>query len=124
MSEAPYYDERETRDPAERERVLNEQLPEQIAYAKANAPAYRGLLAEVDPARITDVNALAELPVVRKSELLERQEADRPFGGFAARPLSEAIRVFGSPGPIYEPEPPGDNYWRMARALYAAGVRR
>lgn len=124
MSESPYYDEREAREPAERVRALNERLPEQIAYAKAKAPAYAELLADVDPTRITDPEALAGLPVVRKSELLERQQAERPFGGFAARPMSEAMRVFGSPGPIYEPEPPGNDYWRMARALYAAGVRR
>jgi phenylacetate-CoA ligase len=32
-------------------------------------------------------------------------------------------RVFASPGPIYEPEGVGKDYWRMARALYAAGFR-
>jgi len=124
MPDSPYYDARETRDPAERARALHERLPEQIAYVQANAPAYGGLLADIDPSGVTDAGALARLPVVRKSELLERQQAERPFGGFAAQPLERVARVFGSPGPIYEPEPPGDNYWRMARALYAAGVRR
>ncbi|WP_413916310.1 phenylacetate--CoA ligase family protein [Candidatus Skiveiella danica] len=32
-------------------------------------------------------------------------------------------RVFASPGPIYEPEGAGRDYWRMARALFAAGFR-
>ncbi len=32
-------------------------------------------------------------------------------------------RVFASPGPIYEPEGPRPDYWRMARAIYAAGFR-
>jgi phenylacetate-CoA ligase len=31
-------------------------------------------------------------------------------------------RVFASPGPIYEPEGPPD-YWRLARAMFAAGFR-
>lgn len=32
-------------------------------------------------------------------------------------------RVFASPGPIYEPEGTQRDYWRMARAIYAAGFR-
>jgi len=31
--------------------------------------------------------------------------------------------VFQSPGPIYEPEGEGRDYWRIARALHAAGFR-
>jgi phenylacetate-CoA ligase len=31
--------------------------------------------------------------------------------------------VFCSPGPIYEPEGHGTDYWRMGRALFAAGFR-
>jgi phenylacetate-CoA ligase len=31
--------------------------------------------------------------------------------------------VFSSPGPIYEPEGRGIDYWRTARSLYAAGFR-
>jgi len=124
MSGSPYYDERETRDQAERERSLFQRLPKQIDYAKTRAAAYAELLAEVDPHQVRSADVLARLPVVRKSELLERQQANRPFGGFDALPMAETARVFGSPGPIYEPEPPGDNYWRMARALYAAGIRR
>ena len=32
-------------------------------------------------------------------------------------------RVFASPGPIYEPEGTARDYWRMARAMFAAGFR-
>jgi len=124
MSDSSYFDERETRDPAERERALYRRLPEQIEYAKDHAPAYARLLDGIDPAGVTDPGELARLPVVRKSELLEKQAAARPFGGFAACDLADVTRVFGSPGPIYEPEPAGEDYWRMARALFAAGVRK
>jgi phenylacetate-CoA ligase len=74
--------------------------------------------------------ALAALPVLRKPELLERQKAQRatdPFGGYSAigwrglRGLSGARRVYQSPGPIYEPEGSTADYWRIARALRAAG---
>lgn len=124
MSESSYFDQSETRDPAERERDQYQRLPGQIEYAKSNAPAYAELLEGVDPGAVTSAAELARLPVVRKSELLEKQRAGRPFGGFAARGFPELARVFASPGPIYEPEPAGENYWRMARAMFAAGIRR
>ncbi|MDX1512158.1 MAG: AMP-binding protein [Gammaproteobacteria bacterium] len=119
-----YYDSLETRDPEARERALFEALQKQIANAKANAPRFSELLEEVDPDTVTSREALAALPVLRKSELAERQQADPPFGGLAARPTAELGRVFGSPGPIYEPEGLRPDFWRLARALYAAGIRR
>ncbi len=117
-----FYDPREGQDPEARERELLARLPGQIAYAKAHAPALAALLADVDPAAITSRAALAQLPVVRKSELLERQKAARPFGGFAAVPWGKACpRVFASPGPIYEPEAALPDAFRTAQALWAAG---
>jgi phenylacetate-CoA ligase len=67
---------------------------------------------------------LAQLPVTRKSALLELQKSARPFGGLAATGWGDAVRVFASPGPIYEPEGRRPDYWRLARALFAAGFRR
>jgi len=117
------FDTLETRDPELRERALENALPRLVARAKAGAPAFARLLAAVDPAAITSRAALAELPVTRKSELLELQKASRPFGGFAAMRRGEAARVFASPGPIYEPESRQPDHWRLARALFAAGFR-
>jgi phenylacetate-CoA ligase len=128
MNAAEHYDALETRDPEAREREQFAQLPRQVAHARAKAPAYARLYAGIDPATLTTRAALAELPVVRKSDLLELQKAARPFGGFAAgrwgRDVTGPARVFASPGPIYEPEGSCPDYWRMARALYAAGFRR
>ena len=119
-----YYDARETRDPSERERDLLARLPAQIAHAQAKTAAFAKLLADVDPAMVSSREALAALPVIRKSELLELQKTARPFGGFAAvRWGSGCARVFASPGPIYEPEGSRRDYWRLARAFYAAGFR-
>jgi len=118
-----HYDALETRDPAVRERDQLEQLRRQIAYAKAHAPAFARSLASIEPADVTSREALARLPVVRKSELAELQRADRPFGGLAAVRWGAAKRVFASPGAIYEPEGAAPDYWRFARALFAAGFR-
>lgn len=119
-----YYDERETRPPETREAELMARLPAQIAHAKAHAPAFGRLLADIDPEGVVSREALARLPVTRKSDLLEYQKAGRPFGGFAAVGWGrQCRRVFGSPGPLYEPEGARDDYYRLARALFASGFR-
>ena len=117
----------ETRAPAEREAALLAALPAQIAHARTASPAFTEILAGINPAAITSRAALAALPVTRKSELLARQQAQRAenvFGGFSTIGFGAAMpRVFSSPGPMYEPEGTRRDYWRMARALYAAGFR-
>ncbi len=126
-----YFDALETRDPAVREAALMAALPAQIAAAQATG-AFGEILRGIDASAIDSRAALARLPVTRKHELLERQKAQRasdPFGGFSAigwralGSLRHAQRVFQSPGPIYEPEGAARDYWRMGRALFAAGFR-
>jgi phenylacetate-CoA ligase len=60
--------------------------------------------------------------------LLALQQASRPadpFGGFAAVVRGPRMpRIFASPGPIYEPDVASGDYWRVGRALYAAGFRQ
>ncbi len=119
----PFYDALERRAPSEREAALLAALPRIIAAAKQHAPAYRDRLAKVRPADITDRRALAGLPLTRKSDLIELQRQTPPFGGFCAVPLAAVARVFASPGPIYELEARRPDFFRMARALYAAGIR-
>jgi len=122
-----HMDALETRPPAEREAALLAALPAQIAHAHSASPAFAEILAGTDPATITSRAALATLPVTRKHELLARQQARRAenvFGDFSTIGFGAAMpRVFSSPGPMYEPEGTRRDYWRMARALYAAGFR-
>lgn len=115
------YDELETRDPEKREHALFAELPALVAFARESAPAYGRLYAEVDAATMVDRAALARLPVVRKSDLVEAQRAERPFAGLVTVPIAGLKRVFASPGPIYDPEGPAQDWWRFARALHAAG---
>ena len=118
-----FYDALETRSPEEREAALMAQLPRVIAAAKEHAPAYRQLFAKVRPEDITDRRALVDLPLTRKSDLIELQRREPPFGGFNAMPIAGLARVFASPGPIYEVEARRPDFFRMARALFAAGIR-
>jgi phenylacetate-CoA ligase len=121
MSE--HYDALETRAPDVREREQLARLSQQVAYAKTHAPAFARALADVDAEAVTSRDALAKLPVVRKSELAELQRGARPFGGLAATHWGRVRRVFASPGGIFEPEGAAPDYWRLARALFAAGFR-
>ena len=122
-----HFDALETRDPAQREAALLAALPKQVAHAKANAPAFTKSLQSVDALSVNSRGALAKLPVIRKHELLEQQKAERAkdiFGGFSAIAYGRAMpRIFASPGTIYEPEGARGDYWRMARAMFAAGFR-
>ena len=119
-----FYDALETREPAQREAAQLAALRSLIADAKAKAPGWARILKDVDPLSVTDRAALARLPVTRKSDLAELQRADPPFGGLATKPPGALRRVYASPGPIYDPEGGGADYWRTARALFAAGIRR
>ncbi|CAN7204630.1 phenylacetate--CoA ligase family protein [Acidovorax sp. Leaf78] len=123
-----FFDAQETRSTAEREAALLAALPRQVGHAQQNSAAFADILAGVDAAGVTSRAALARLPVTRKYELLERQQAQRAsnvFGGFSALGFGAGMpRVFASPGTIYEPEGTRPDYWRMARAIYAAGFRR
>lgn len=124
MTEGRYYDRLETRDPEERERTLMAALPRVVALAKERAPGFARILAHVDPQAVTDRRALADLPVTRKSSLIELQRQTPPFGGLATVAPGELARIFASPGPIYDPEGRRPDYWRTARVLYAAGFRK
>ena len=124
-----HYDALETRAPEVREAALLAALPAQVAYAQAHAPALAEWLKDVVPSGVNSRASLAQLPVVRKYELLARQQASRAaggsvFGGFSTLGFGKAMpRVFASPGTIYEPEGTRADYWRMARAMFAAGFR-
>lgn len=121
MSE--FFDELETQDATAREQHLLGQLPELIARAKADCDYYRSSLIDVDPQTITSREALEKLPILRKSSLIKLQQQQYPFAGINSnKALIE--RVFQSPGPIYDPQGSGSDYWRTGRAFYAAGFRQ
>ncbi len=118
-----YFDRLETRDPGERDEALFDELPYQIANARDNAPYYRKTLAHVEPVAVADRAALAALPVTRKSDLIELQKQTPPFGGLSTVVHGSLVRIYQSPGPIYDLEGHETDYWRTGRAFYAAGFR-
>ncbi|MBP0481593.1 phenylacetate--CoA ligase family protein [Sagittula salina] len=100
-----YFDDLETRSQDAREAAQLETLNAQLARHA------------MDP--VEDLAGLARYPVLRKSDLSERQAAKPPFGGL---PVGNVAHVFQSPGPIYEPGGAGHDWWRMGRFLHACGI--
>lgn len=121
MSE--YYDLLETRTQQQREQELLAALIKQLEHAKDNAPYYKDLLANFEFSNFSALSDISQLPVTRKSELLDMQKINAPFGGLSAMPDYEMTHIFVSPGPIYEPGSVRHDFWRFARTLYAAGFR-
>ena len=124
MFQTGFFDDAEIADPVDRERLVFERLPAFLTEICASIPSWQRRLAGLDLASVRSRAALAELPVLRKSELMAAQVEEPPFGGFADTKLLEGSRIFMSPGPIWEPQPPGIDPWQIARALFAAGFRK
>ena len=118
-----HYDTLETRAPEVREAELFAALRDHLRAAM-QAPAIARILDGTDPDAVTDRTVLATLPVLRKSELMAMQSDSPPLGGLTPGPVGDYANVFASPGPIFEPAPRSADPFRMARALFAAGVRK
>lgn len=94
-----------------------------ITHLYANAPGFRKRLDDIglSPTQLTSPEALAQLPVLRKDDLIELQKANPPFGGLLAVPLAQLKAVYQSPGPINEPDAGQPDAGRWGAALRAAG---
>ena len=116
-----FFDDLETRSADQRASDLAVALPAQIANAQkldGNATA----LGRVDASSFQTVADLAQLPVLRKSDLVQAQSENGPLGGYGALKTHEFAHIFQSPGPIYEPGGVGHDWWRIGRFLNAVGI--
>ncbi len=123
MPSPEFYDDLEVRDAGLRAREEFGLLPDLIAVAMDKAPGWSRQLEGVDPEDITSREALSSLPVLRKFDLKALQSENPPFGEFTTTAVKDLGRLFMSPGPIFEPEGTGSDWWRAARALFAAEIR-
>ncbi|NUU03497.1 phenylacetate--CoA ligase family protein [Herbaspirillum robiniae] len=111
----------EKRDPQQREEQLMQRLPQLVARAQS-APGWARILRGVDAQAIRSRADLAQLPVTRKSDLKELQTRESPFGGLNTTPARQLRRLFVSPGPIFDPEGHGADWWRFASPMKALGL--
>jgi phenylacetate-CoA ligase len=116
-----FFNDLETRSADQRANDLALALPAQIATAQklgGNADP----LGSIDASAIQTVDDLAELPVLRKSDLVRAQSENGPLGGYGALKTHEFAHIFQSPGPIYEPGGVSHDWWRIGRFLSAVGI--
>ncbi len=121
--DSEFYDELEIQDPDERESLHFESLARHLAQTREDSPYYQDLLKDIGPDTIKTRADLATLPITAKSDLGDLQKKNPPLAGMTNMAPVNFLRIFQSPGPTYEPEAAGKDWWRMGRALYAAGVR-
>jgi len=124
MTAHDFYDELEVRDPAQREEMLFNGLVTQLKEAQKHAPYFKTLIGSIDASLIKDRAALATIPITRKSDLVNLQAKGNPLGGLTTVSTGQLKRIFQSPGPTYDAEGSGEDWWGTARALYASGVRK
>lgn len=124
MTVPNFYDELEVRDPAQREEMLFNGLVTQLKEAQKHAPYFSTLIGNIDASLIKDRAALATIPITRKSDLVNLQAKGNPLGGLTTVSAGQLKRIFQSPGPTYDAEGSGRDWWGTARALYASGVRK
>jgi len=120
-----FFDELEIMPADAREKYFKQRLSQTVDHAYRHAPAVKGIFnrAGVSPARIRTVKDLERLPITRKTDLIDLQKANPPYGGFSTIPPEDVDRVFLSPGPVYEPVQHAGIKW-FAKSFYAAGFRK
>jgi phenylacetate-CoA ligase len=79
--------------------------------------------AGLKPRDIQTIKDLEKIPITKKTELMELQQKNPPFGGFEGVPITEMRRIFISPGPIYEPGEIEFDELGWAQGMYAGGFR-
>jgi len=124
IEQGQYFDDAEIMSPQEREYNQNRRLRKAIEHAYRHSIAARNLMgsAGVKPSQVLTSEDLEKIPIIRKTDLMEMQKASPPFGGLLAIPQEDVERIFISPGPIYEYQPAGIQWF--ARSFYAAGFRK
>ena len=105
---------------------INKRIRELVQHAYDKAPAIRSLLDEagVAPADIRGADDLGRIPVLRKDSLVEIHQANPPFGGFLTIDPDDLPRIYISPGPIYDPQPPPEDAEAMLAPFKYIGIGR
>ena len=119
-----HFDRAETQAMHHREKTLFRDLRNLLCHSAKKAPALRLQLKTIDLDSLKDREALAAIPVLRKGELAAMQAKRSPFGGLTTHKAGAMKRLLVSPGPVYEPQGYGRDWWGSARALHAAGIRK
>jgi phenylacetate-CoA ligase len=116
-----FFDDLETRSSDQRS-TENAALLKDILNLAANLDGYKAAFSSLDLSIFKSLEDLPSLPVLRKSELSERQTRGNVLGGYSNKKSFEFAHLFQSPGPIYEPGGISHDWWRIGRFLHALDI--
>ena len=105
---------------------LNQRIQNLVRHGYAHAPAIRQLMddAGVSPSDIRGADDLAKIPVLSKDSLVKIHQANPPFGGFLTIDPYDLPRIYISPGPIYDPQPPPEDPETQLAPFKTIGIGR
>ena len=90
---------------------FDERVRDLVAHAYDHAPAIKQWLddAGVSASDIQSTADLRKIPVLSKDQLVQIHQENPPFGGFLTIDPDDLPRIYVSPGPIFDPQPPEDD---------------
>ena len=115
MTKNKFFDDLEVRSNDERIADHLKKLNKLIQKAKQNKNQSLKLNNE-----IKDLGDLSIIPLLRKSDLIDKQSKLPPFAELNVSAIKDFAHIYRSPGPIYDLDGHSKNWWRFARALHAA----
>jgi phenylacetate-CoA ligase len=94
-----------------------------ISHAFKRSEEFRSRLetAGLVPADITSWEDFARIPPLSKKQLLALQDGGAGLARLLTGGIAGLRRIYQSPGPLFDPEGPGPDYWGWAEAFQAAG---
>ena len=116
-----FFDDLETRSSDQRS-IENADLLKDILNLAVNLDGYKAAFSSFDLSKFKSLENLPSLPVLRKSELTQKQVKGNLLGGYSAKKPFNFAHIFQSPGPIYEPGGISHDWWRIGRFLHALNI--
>ncbi len=118
MIKNKFFDDLEVRSTDERISDHLKKLNKLIEKAKQNKNQLLRFNVEIE-----DLDDLSQIPLLRKSDLIDKQSKQPPFAELNVSEIRDFAHIYRSPGPIYDLDGHAQNWWRFARALHAADFR-
>ena len=118
MIKNKFFDDLEVRSKDERISDHLKKLNKLIEKAKQNKNQLLRFNVEIE-----DLDDLSQIPLLRKSDLIDKQSKQPPFAELNVSEIKDFAHIYRSPGPIYDLDGYSQNWWRFARALHAADFR-
>lgn len=115
MTKNKFFDDLEVRSKDERIADHLKKLNELVQKAKQNKNQLLRFNEE-----IKDLDDLSIIPLLRKSDLIDKQFKLPPFAELNVSEIKDFAHIYRSPGPIYDLDGHSKDWWRFARALHAA----